>query len=101
MPNMSRVGNFITDAGASISHQIYKGAGKFGKGVSLNTAQNIGYGITGGLIGGTILGATTNMDDGFGEFGIGTLSGAGLGAVGGAGAGAVASAIAKGIRKIK
>ena len=93
-----KVGNFITDAGASVSHQIYKGAGKVGKNITLDTAQKIGYGITVGGIGAGALGATMNIDDGLGETLSGTLTGAGLGAVGGAGIGAVAAAIAKGVR---
>ena len=93
-----KVGNFITDAGASVSNQTYKGAGKIGKDITLDTAQKIGYGITIGGIGAGTLGATTNIDDGFGEMLGGTLAGTGLGVVGGAGIGAVAAAIARGRR---
>lgn len=93
-----KIGNFITDAGASVSNQIYKGAGKIGKDITLDTAQKIGYGITVGGMGAGALGATTNIDDGFGEMLGGSLAGTGLGAVSGAGIGAVAAAIAKGRR---
>lgn len=91
-----KVGNFFTDAGAAVSHQVYKGAEKLGKDITLDTAQKIGYGITIGTVAGAGMGLANGYDT-QSRIG-GTISGAGLGAVGGAGISAVASAIAKGIR---
>ena len=90
------VGNFLTDAASATSYGIYKGTGKLGKQVSLNTAQKLGVGIIGGAtIGGTI-GTVTNIDEGIAPTAGGLVGGAGLGATSGASIGAIAAAIARG-----
>lgn len=92
------VGNLLTDASGAVSYGAYKGLGKVGMNISLDTAQKLGVGIIGGAVAGGTLGVATNLDEGIGPTVGGSLKGVGLGAVGGAGAGAVAAAIAKGLR---
>ena len=92
------VGNFFTDAAGAVSYGAYKGMGKIGMNISLDTAQKLGVGVIGGAVAGGAIGTATNLDEGIGPTVGGSIKGVGLGAVGGAGIGAVAAAIAKGIR---
>lgn len=95
LPGM--VGNFLTDASGAASYGVYKGVGKLGGNITLDTAQKVGTGIVGGATVGAAAGLAMNIDEGIGSGASGSLNGAGLGAVGGSAAG-VALAIAKGLR---